>query len=60
MTLAAYDQSDKADNVSNVLLGALGADNILSSRTVAYAAATRYADGQYTPVGVTPGIRGRF
>jgi predicted porin len=58
LTLAAYYQSNKADNVSNALMGVLSGDYILSKRTdvyatVAYAAATRYGDGQYTPVGVT-------
>lgn len=58
VTAAAYYQSNKADNVSNSLMGVLGADYILSKRTdvyatVAYAASTHYANDQYTPVGLT-------
>lgn len=58
MTAAAYYPSNKADNVSNSLVGVLGADYILSRRTdvyatVAYAASTHYANDQYTPVGLT-------
>lgn len=58
VTAAAYYQSNKADNVSNSLMGVLGADYILSKRTdvyatVAYAASTHYANDRYTPVGLT-------
>ncbi|MEQ5842390.1 porin [Paraburkholderia acidicola] len=58
LTAATYYQSNKTHNVSNSWMGVLSADYLLSKRTdlyatVAYAAATRYANGSYTPVGVT-------
>ncbi|WP_260858443.1 porin [Paraburkholderia sp. BCC1885] len=58
LTAATYYQSNKTADVSNSWMGVLSADYSFSKRTdvyatVAYAAATRYANGTYTPVGVT-------
>lgn len=58
LTTALYYQSNQTKNVSNSIMGVLSGDYSLSKRTdlyatVAYAAATRYANGTYTPVGVT-------
>ena len=58
VTTAVYYQSNKTKNVSNSIMGVLSSDYALSKRTdvyatVAYAAATRYANGTFTPVGVT-------
>jgi predicted porin len=58
LTAGTYYQSNKTANVSNSWMGVLSGDYSLSKRTdlyatVAYAAATRYANGTYTPIGVT-------
>jgi predicted porin len=58
LTAATYYQSNKTADVSNSWMGVLSADYSFTKRTdvyatVAYAAATRYANGTYTPVGVT-------
>lgn len=58
LTGAVYYQTNKTADVSNSLMGVISADYILSKRTdlyatVAYAAASRYGDDQYTPTGVT-------
>lgn len=78
LTGAYYYQVNTAANVSNAWMTVLMADYFLSKRTdlyttLAYAKATRYANGSYTPVGltddtafldnqtgVTVGIRHRF
>ncbi|KXU82991.1 porin [Paraburkholderia monticola] len=58
LTTAVYYQSNKTKDVSNSIMGVVSGDYSLSKRTdlyatVAYAAATRYANGTFTPVGVT-------
>jgi predicted porin len=58
LTAAAYYQSNKTSGVSNSIMGVVSSDYALSKRTdvyatVAYAAATRNANGTFTPVGVT-------
>ncbi|MGH8778442.1 porin [Paraburkholderia sp.] len=78
VTWGTYYQANKAVKVSNAWMNVLSTDYSLSKRTdvyatVAYAAATRYANGTFTPVGtttdtafganqtgVTVGIRHRF
>jgi predicted porin len=58
LTTALYYQSNKTEGVSNSLMGVVSGDYAFSKSTdvyatVAYAASTRYADGSFTPVGVT-------
>ncbi|QGZ64924.1 porin [Paraburkholderia acidisoli] len=56
LTAAYYYDVDKTPKMSNTWMGVLSAQYALSKRTslyatVAYAEATRYANGTYTPVG---------
>jgi predicted porin len=58
LTGAVYYQSNATKGVSNAIMGVVSADYALSKRTdvyatVGYAAATRNANGTFTPVGVT-------
>lgn len=58
LTAAYYYDQDKTRGESNTWMGVLSAQYALSKRTslyatVAYAQATRDADGSYTPVGTT-------
>lgn len=58
LTAATYYQENNTAHVSNAWMGVLSGDYALSKRTdvyatLAYAAATRNANGTYTPVGVT-------
>lgn len=58
LTGAVYYQTNKTADVSNSWMGVVSADYTLSKRTdlyatVAYAAATRFGNDQYTATGVT-------
>ncbi|PLZ00025.1 porin [Burkholderia sp. WAC0059] len=58
VTAAAYYEQNDTPKTSNAWMGVLSTQYALSKRTslyatVAYAQATRYGNGQYTPVGTT-------